>query len=116
MFKALRILRVFNDMSATELAHKLKISKSFLSEIESGKKRVDMKLLDAYAKVFHIRASTIVLLDESINNESGDLKHWIVRQFGKLLLEVEHEGTRKVRNIKKSTLQIKKQSKISKTP
>ena len=36
--KALRLIRVFNDMSLSELAKEMKVSIGHLSEIESGKK------------------------------------------------------------------------------
>ena len=34
--EALRLIRVFHDMKQTELADRLSISKSYLSEIEGG--------------------------------------------------------------------------------
>ena len=44
---ALRLMRVFHDMSQTNLADKLGISKSYLSEIEKGeKKKVTLDLLE----------------------------------------------------------------------
>lgn len=36
--EALRLLRVFNDRKATDLAKELGISAAYLSEIETGKK------------------------------------------------------------------------------
>ena len=38
---ALRLVRVFHDMSQTALAERLGISKSYLSEIEKGEKEGD---------------------------------------------------------------------------
>ncbi|NRX73843.1 transcriptional regulator with XRE-family HTH domain [Clostridium beijerinckii] len=37
--ESLRLLRVFHDLKAIDLAKKLSISQSYLSEIENGKKK-----------------------------------------------------------------------------
>ena len=50
---ALRLMRVFHDMSQTNLVDKLGISKSYLSEIEKGeKKKVTLDLLERYSHLF----------------------------------------------------------------
>ena len=60
---ALRLVRVFHDMSQTDLAGKLKISKSYLSEIEKGeKKKVTLELLERYSEVFNIPMSSLMFL------------------------------------------------------
>lgn len=67
--KALRLIRVFHDMSQTKLAKKLGISKSYLSEIESGKKTISVNLLDNYVKVFNIPASSLLLFSENLKSD-----------------------------------------------
>jgi transcriptional regulator with XRE-family HTH domain len=57
--KALRLMRVFNDLSQKELAEKLGISKSLISEIESGKKNSTIELLNKYSNFFDIPVSSI---------------------------------------------------------
>ncbi len=76
--KALRLTRVFHDLSQKELAEKLGISKSYISEIESGKKTPTIELLNRYSEVFEIPTSSILFFSESLNNDSNTEK---VRTF-----------------------------------
>jgi len=65
---ALRLVRVFHDMSQTDLAGKLKISKSYLSEIEKGeKKKVTLELLERYSEVFNIPMSSLMFFAEQVD-------------------------------------------------
>lgn len=65
--KALKILRTSHDFNQKELAAKLGISDSYLSEIESAKRTPAIKLLESYAEVFKIPVSSIIFLAENIN-------------------------------------------------
>jgi transcriptional regulator with XRE-family HTH domain len=64
--EALRLIRVFHDVSQTGLATKLGVSKSFLSEIESGKKRPSLELLSQYAAEFDVPISSLLFFAESV--------------------------------------------------
>ncbi len=66
--EALRLVRVFHDLSQKELAEKLGISKSYLSEIEAGKKTPTLDLLNRYSEVFDIPVSSILFFSENLNN------------------------------------------------
>jgi len=68
--KALRLVRVFHGKNQSELAGQLEISRSYLCEIESGKKTPSMGILDRYAEVFEIPASSLLLFSEQISNPS----------------------------------------------
>lgn len=74
--EALRLLRVFHDLKAVDLAKKLKISQSYLSEIETGKKTPSLELIDKYSVIFKIKPSTILFFSEEIDKEDikGKLK------------------------------------------
>lgn len=66
--EALRLVRVFHDLNQTALADRLKISKSYLSEIESGKKPVTLELLEKYAATFNIPLSSLLFFAERMND------------------------------------------------
>jgi len=67
--KALKVIRQFHNLKQVELAEKLSISKSYLSEIESGKKPASVELLEKYAREFDIPLSSLVFFSESLENK-----------------------------------------------
>lgn len=69
--RALKLVRTFHDLSQIELAASLDISRSYLSEVESGKKRPSMDLLGEYAKHFSMPLSSLVIISEGF--EGGTL-------------------------------------------
>jgi len=69
--EALRLIRIYHDMKQRELANRLSISSSYLSEIESGKKMPTMEIIMKYSKEFKIPASSILFFSENINNSTG---------------------------------------------
>lgn len=60
----LKRLRSIYGYSAKEMSELLGISSSYLSEIENGKKKVSMDLLDRYSELFGLRVSTLVRFSE----------------------------------------------------
>jgi len=64
--KALKIIRQFHEYKQTDLAKELGISKSYLSEIESGKKPVTFEVLNKYSDIFDIPVSSLVFFSENI--------------------------------------------------
>jgi len=64
--EAIRLVRVFHDMNQTTLAERLEISKSYLSEIESGKKQVTLELLEKYADIFGMPLSSLLFFAEHV--------------------------------------------------
>lgn len=64
---ALRLLRVYNKTSQSQLAKALGISKSYLSEIESGRKKVTIDLLSRYSSYFHVPLSALFFFAEELD-------------------------------------------------
>ena len=94
MGEALRLLRIFNGYKSAELAKKLELSQSYVSELENGKKQPTMEVLDKYAKVFEMKKSTLMLFAESLEGEEikNDKKQRIARAVMKLLKILEKVG------------------------
>ena len=65
---ALRLLRVFHDLKQRELAEKLGISPSYVSELEKGNRTPSLELIMKYADVFRIPASSIMFFSEGIGS------------------------------------------------
>ena len=66
--EALRLMRVFHDVKQTELAARLGISKSHLSEIESGRKQPTLALIERYSSAFGIPRSSILFFAEGLED------------------------------------------------
>ena len=94
MGEALRLLRIFNGYKSADLAKKLELSQSYVSELENGKKQPTMEVLDKYAKVFEMKKSTLMLFAESLEGEEikNDKKQRIARAGMKLLKILEKVG------------------------
>lgn len=64
--EALRLIRVFHDMKQTDAAKALGVSPSYLSEVESGKKKPTLELIEKYAEAFRIPSSSIMYFSENM--------------------------------------------------
>lgn len=68
LHEALRLIRVFHDLKQFELADRLNVSKSHISEIESGYKTPSLGLIERYSIQFRIPVSAIMFFAEEIPN------------------------------------------------
>ncbi|WP_017654850.1 helix-turn-helix transcriptional regulator [Fortiea contorta] len=66
--KALRLMRVFYDLTQKDLALKLGISKSHLSEIESANKTPTLDILKGYSEIFEVSMSSIIFFAENVDS------------------------------------------------
>lgn len=91
---ALRILRVFNDLTLVELANALGIHASFISEVETGKRKPSLELIEKYAKHFKLRTSSILFFAEELDSKSfkGKAKNAIRHKMISLFKAIEKNG------------------------
>ena len=99
--KALKIIRQFHQMKQIELSEKLGISKSYVSEIESGKKPVSLELLNKYSETFDIPVSSLVFFSETIGKE-GRIPKKFRNVFAKKVIQimewvVERDESKKIK-------------------
>jgi transcriptional regulator with XRE-family HTH domain len=66
----IRLIRIRSDLKANELAKKLGISSSFLSELERGKKNISINLLKRYSEIFNFNLSSFFLCIEFSKKEN----------------------------------------------
>ena len=64
--RALKLIRQYHKLNQTELAKKLSISTSYLSELESGKKEPSLDILQKYADCFNVPLSSLVVFSETL--------------------------------------------------
>lgn len=62
--EVLRLIRTIKGYKAKDLAQKLEISPSYLSQIEKGQKRPSYELIEKFAEVVGERTSTIIFFSE----------------------------------------------------
>jgi transcriptional regulator with XRE-family HTH domain len=68
--RALKLMRLFHEVDQATFAEKLGISRSYLSELESGAKQPTLDVLNRYAEVLRVPTSSILLLAENITEDS----------------------------------------------
>ena len=90
--EALRLIRVFHDIKQTELARRLKISKSYLSQIESGAKEPTLSVLEKYAAEFDLPMSSIMFFAESVKSTDRYIegRNVVASKIIKILNFLEH--------------------------
>ncbi len=66
---ALKLARQFHRLSLSELAERMEVSKSYLSEIEHGHKNATLDLLNRYSKALNMPVSHLLLFSESLGDE-----------------------------------------------
>ena len=67
--RALKLLRTYHQFTQVELAKRLGISNTYLSEIETGAKVSGIELLEKYAEIFKMPVSSILLFSEKMSEE-----------------------------------------------
>lgn len=68
--RALKLIRTYHQLKQIELAKRLGVSNSYLSEIESGLKTPGFDLLEKYAEIFKMPVSSILLFSEKMSDEN----------------------------------------------
>jgi len=66
--EALRLIRVYHDLKQKQAAERLRISSSYLSEIEKGHKVPTLELVQRYSDEFKLPVSSIMFFAESVKD------------------------------------------------
>ncbi|AXI83232.1 helix-turn-helix transcriptional regulator [Xylella taiwanensis] len=90
--RALKIIREVHRMKQGELADLLGISKSYLSELERGEKKVSLNVLNKYASVFDVPASTFLSFMEALEGESETRRARAEKLLSVLSWTIENES------------------------
>lgn len=67
--EALRLLRLYSKLSQAELAERIEVSQSMISDVEAGRKSVSMDLLESYSRALNIRMSQLLFFAEEIEGQ-----------------------------------------------
>ncbi len=66
--EALRLIRVFHDLKQFEVAERLGVSRSHISQIEKGDKEPSLELIGKYSEEFGIAPSEILFFAEGVGS------------------------------------------------
>jgi len=69
--EALRLIRVYHDLKQKEVAERLKISPTYLSEIEKGHKIPTLEVIQRYSDTFGLPVSSIMFFAESVEGKTA---------------------------------------------
>ncbi len=69
--QALKLLRRYQGFNQSALAKKLSVSRSYISELESGNRTPSLDLLSRYADVFNIPVSSLVFFAEALEDKEN---------------------------------------------
>jgi len=69
--KAIKLIRMYSNMKATDLAVELGITSGRLSELENGKKKIPVEILTKYGKIFKVDPSFILSFAEKLAKDKS---------------------------------------------
>lgn len=90
--RTLKAIRKFHGISQADLASELNISKSYLSELEAGKKTVSYSFIEDFSRYFDIPTSSLVYISEHIENPEKVSKKFKLFATSKLISILEWIG------------------------
>ena len=98
--RALKITRAFHNLSLAEAAERVGLSKSYISELENGKKNVSMEVLIKYSDGFSIPMSSLMIFAEKLdeNNRSRTVRNYVAVRVLKMLEWIDTVSEEKVDN------------------
>ncbi|WP_417592658.1 helix-turn-helix domain-containing protein [Parasphingorhabdus sp.] len=69
--QALKLLRRYQGLNQSTLAKKLCVSRSYISELESGNRTPSLDLLNRYADIFDIPVSSLMFFAEALQDKEN---------------------------------------------
>lgn len=90
----LRLLRLINDLSLVELSEKIQLSKTYISNLESGQRNISEDVLYKYSKYFKIPIKTLRFFEKTSNDNKCKTQEMLI-----LLLSKTYKGKKIKYNI-----------------
>ena len=66
--RALRLIRAYHNMNLSVAAERVGLSKSYISEMERGRKKVSLDVLEKYSVAFDLPISSLMLFAERVED------------------------------------------------
>lgn len=68
--RALKLVRQYHRLTQAEVAKRLDLSKSFISELEAGNRKPSIDVLEKYAESFKLPLSSLLLFSEQVGENN----------------------------------------------
>jgi transcriptional regulator with XRE-family HTH domain len=69
--RAIKLIREYHRLSQADVASSIKISRSYISEIEGDIKKPSIEVLERYAEFFRLPLSALLLFSEAVEEPSA---------------------------------------------
>lgn len=95
--EALRLVRVYHDLSQSELCVGLSLSRSYLKDLEEGNAQPTLDVLQRYSDHFGIAVSSLLFFSENFHQAglTTRLRLWSAKTVLSLLQWIEAKGVNK---------------------
>lgn len=77
----LKLLRIAREMSAKELANKMGVSASYITEIETNNKKPSLDMINKYSEALEVKKNTIFYFDDQGSENGYNYKHLLVEML-----------------------------------
>lgn len=88
----LKLLRIAREMSSKELSIEMGVSQSYISEIESNKKKPSMEMLSKYSEALNVKKSTILYFNEMGEETGYKYKELLLNILEKMLQDEKNHN------------------------
>ena len=68
--RALKLIRAYHNLTQSEASRRTGLSKSYVSALEAGNKKVTLEVLEKYASAFNLPLSSLMLFAEHSQDRS----------------------------------------------
>lgn len=85
----LKLLRLINNLSLVELSKKINLSKTYISNLESGQRNISDEILSKYSKCFKIPIKTLRFFEATANKNKFKTQEMLI-----LLLSKTYNGNK----------------------
>ena len=107
--EVIRVTRIANDMTIQDLSRSSQVSKSYITEVEKGKKNPSKHVLDQFSKGLDLATDDLLALDEYHNFLMANKeKLQVYRLLLSRVLETYIERESLSRSLKKTIQMIKR--------
>jgi transcriptional regulator with XRE-family HTH domain len=71
MNKVIKLLRMYSNVKAIDMAKKIGKAPGYLSELENGIKTVPIDVIASYARIFGVKSSFLMKFSEKLKQDKG---------------------------------------------